>query len=367
MAEFRRAGALVAGLALLTALGACTAHKTAATSTPTAGAATSSTPTPTPSVTATATVAPRPAASSPASAAPTPAATKPAATATAPPPASPAVAAAKPSPLDHIAVIAMENHGYNQVIGSPSAPYTNSLAHTYALATNYFSVSHPSLPNYLSLVGGSTFGITDDCTSCHVAGSQSLANQLQAARISWTDYQEGMPSPCFTGPAAAAGQYAKKHNPFVYFDAVVNDPATCSHVVPASSLGADIAGGRLPAFTWITPNLCNDTHDCPVSTGDSYLAGLVPGLVQALGPHGALFLIYDEAEDGDNSGCCGGKAAGGHVTAILAGQGVRKGATSSVAYDHYSVLRTIEDNWGLGELGNASCACTPVMRDLLGP
>ncbi|MEA2589821.1 MAG: phosphatidylinositol-3-phosphatase [Actinomycetota bacterium] len=260
----------------------------------------------------------------------------------------------------------MENHSYGEVIGSSSAPYTNSLGHTYAMANNYFAIGHPSLPNYVALLGGSTFGITDDCTSCHVSNSLSLANQLQAAGISWTDYQEGMPSACFTGPDSAAGQYAKKHNPFVYFDSVVNNPAICSHVVPATQLSGDIASGHLPAFTWITPNLCNDTHDCSVTTGDNYLAGLVPGLLQALGPHGALFLIWDES-DGDNSGCCGGKAAGGHVPAILAGEGVRKGASSSVAYDHYSVLRTLEDNWGLAELGSASCTCTQPMKDLLAP
>jgi len=261
----------------------------------------------------------------------------------------------------------MENHTYGQVIGSADAPSTNSLAHTYALATNYFAVAHPSLPNYLALVGGSTFGITDDCTSCHVAGSPSLANQLATAGLTWGDYQEGMPSACFTGPDATAGRYAKKHNPFVYFDSVVSNPSLCSHVVPATALAGDIAAGRLPAFTWITPNLCNDTHDCSVKTGDTYLAGLVPGLIQALGPHGALFIVWDEGEGSGTAGCCAGSAAGGHVVAIVAGQGVKKAATSAVAYDHYSVLRTIEDNWGLPELGNASCSCTRPMTDLLAP
>lgn len=347
MADLRRATAWTGVVLLLVAMGACTRRTPRVTSTPT----------PTPTATAT---------STPTSTATAPAATTPPAPGPARPSSPPAAQATpRSAALDHVAVIVMENHGYSEVIGSSTAPYVNSLAHTYALSANYFAVSHPSLPNYLALGGGSTFGITDDCTDCHVAGAPSLVNQLDAAGISWTDYQEGMPSACFAGADSASGQYAKKHNPFIYFDAVANNRALCSHIVPATSLASDIAARRLPAFTWITPNLCNDTHDCSVQTGDSYLAGLVPGLLQALGPHGALFLVWDESQDSDTSGCCGGKAAGGHVPAVVAGEGARKGATSSVAYDHYSVLRTIEDNWGLTELGNASCSCTRPMTDLL--
>jgi hypothetical protein len=335
-------------MVLLIAMGACTHRTPRATSTPT----------PTPTVTATPTQTAFPTATA-----------SPTATPTRTTPASPSAAPGTPkkAALDHIAVIVMENHGYGEVIGSSSAPYTNSLVHTYALAANYSAVGHPSLPNYLALAGGSTFGITDDCTDCHVPTAPSLANQLDGAGISWTDYQEGMPSACFRGADNPSGQYAKKHNPFIYFDAVANNPAPCSHIVPATSLAGDIAARRLPAFTWITPNLCNDTHDCSVQTGDTYLAGLVPGLLQALGPHGALFLVWDESQDSDTSGCCGGKAAGGHVPAIVAGGGARTAATSSVAYDHYSMLRTIEDNWGLTRLGNASCSCTQPMTDLLAP
>ncbi|HYR63847.1 MAG TPA: alkaline phosphatase family protein, partial [Actinomycetota bacterium] len=293
MDRLHRAAAATAGILLVAALDACTSHRTAATrsASPTATAA-GPTPTETASPTPTASASPS----------------------TVEPTASVgSVAPVGRAALDHIAVLVMENHTYGQVIGSADAPSTNSLAHTYALATNYFAVAHPSLPNYLALVGGSTFGITDDCTSCHVAGSPSLANQLATAGLTWGDYQEGMPSACFTGPDATAGRYAKKHNPFVYFDSVVSNPSLCSHVVPATALAGDIAAGRLPAFTWITPNLCNDTHDCSVKTGDTYLAGLVPGLIQALGPHGALFIVWDEGEGSGTAGCCAGLAAGGHV------------------------------------------------------
>jgi phospholipase C len=260
-----------------------------------------------------------------------------------------------------VAVIVMENHGYDQIIGNHDAPYINALAHGYALATDYFAVDHPSLPNYLALAGGSTYGITSDCTDCRASGD-SLVNQLTAAGIAWTAYLQGVPSPCFTGPEA--GRYAKKHNPFAYFASVTGDPALCSHLVPASRLPEDVSSGRLPTFVWLTPDLCDDMHDCSVATGDAYLSRTVPDLLAALGPRGALFLVWDEA-GGDDSGCCAGRAHGGHVTAVVAGSAARKGATSSVAYDHFSVLRTIEDGFGLPRLGEASCSCTQPMTDLL--
>src|SRR6266851_3026920 len=215
MDRLHRAAAATAGILLVAALDACTSHRTAATrsASPTATAA-GPTPTETASPTPTASASPS----------------------TVEPTASVgSVAPVGRAALDHIAVLVMENHTYGQVIGSADAPYTNSLAHTYALATNYFAVAHPSLPNHLATAG-----------------------------LTWGDYQEGMPSACFTGPDATAGRYAKKHNPFVYFDSVVSNPSLCSHVVPATALAGDIAAGRLPAFTWITPNLCNDTHDCSV-------------------------------------------------------------------------------------------------------
>lgn len=286
-----------------------------------------------------------------------------------PPPAggatpSPAAVGATPSPggrLSHVVVLVMENKEYSDIIGNPSAPYINALARSWGLATRYYAVSHPSLPNYLALTGGSTFGITSDCTDCSVAGP-SLATQLAAAGIPWGAYLAAMPSACFTG--GSAGAYAKKHNPFAYYDEVARDPALCSHLVPGASLVADATVGRLPAVTWVSPDLCSDMHDCSVATGDSYLAGLVPVLLAALGSRGLLVVTWDEGTS--NAGCCG-VAAGGHVATILAGTAARPGATSSVAYDHYSVLRTIEDAFGLPELGQAACPCTAAMTDLLVP
>jgi phosphatidylinositol-3-phosphatase len=252
-----------------------------------------------------------------------------------------------------VVVIVMENEGCGDVIGNRNAPFLTKLARRYALATSFFAVSHPSLPNYLALTSGATFETTD-CTGCSVQAT-NLVDQFERAGISWKAYMEGLPQPCFTG--AAAGRYAKKHDPFVYYTDVVGNPARCSRIVPLTELLPDLEHGRLPAFAWITPNLCHDMHDCGVATGDRFLAGLVPGLVRALGPRGVLFVTWDEGETDSKGGCCA-KAAGGRVATIVAGPLARRGVEVAVPYDHYSLLRTIEDAWGLPELRNAGCPCT---------
>lgn len=259
----------------------------------------------------------------------------------------------------HIAVIVMENEGYSDVIGQRSTPYINSLAARYALATRSFAVSHPSLPNYLALTGGSTFGITDDCTDCSVPGG-GLAGQLQAKNISWRAYMEGIPRPCYMG--GSAGDYAKKHDPFVYFRQIAHNPSACAKIVGLGRLYGDERARRLPRFVWITPNLCHDMHDCNTATGDKFLRGLVPSLLSAMGPSGLLILTWDEGSS-DNP-CCR-LASGGHIATILAGGAARRGARLHTAVDHYSVLALIEDLLGLRRLGGAACACTPTLAPLL--
>lgn len=260
----------------------------------------------------------------------------------------------------HIAVIVMENEEYDSIVNSPSTPYINALARNYALAGEMFATSHPSLPNYLALTGGSTAGISSDCTDC-VVGGGGLAGQLQRAQIPWKAYMEGLPRPCFLG--AGSGGYAKKHDPFAYYTAVSGDRGQCQRIVPLSRLFADERAGTLPAFVWITPNLCHDMHNCSTATGDRFLGRLVPGLLRALGPHGLLFLTFDEGTT--DNGCCA-RASGGHVATILAGGAARPHATMTKATDQYSVLQTIEDLFGLPRLRGAACPCTPSLAPLLG-
>ncbi|HWF49123.1 MAG TPA: alkaline phosphatase family protein [Solirubrobacteraceae bacterium] len=262
-------------------------------------------------------------------------------------------------PPAHVAVILMENEEFGSIIGSPSTPYVNGLANRYALASSMYAISHPSLPNYLALTGGSTFGISSDCTDCSVAKT-NIVDQLTNAHISWKAYMEDLPHPCFTG--AGAGGYAKKHDPFVYYTDVTHQPSRCGRVVALTALAADERTRTLPTFIWITPNLCHDMHDCSPSTGDRFLASLVPPLLRALGPHGLLFLTWDEGASDD--GCCR-LASGGHVATIVAGGGAKAGARLRTPADHYSVLQAIEDLYGLPRLRGAACACTPSLRPLL--
>jgi hypothetical protein len=262
-------------------------------------------------------------------------------------------------PPAHVAVLVLENREYGQVIGNRSAPYINGLARQYALATRSYAIRHPSLPNYLALTGGSTFGIDSDCTDCSVPGS-GLAGQLDSRRISWKAYMESLPHPCFTG--SGAGEYAKRHEPFLYYRALAGHKADCDRIVPLTQLTTDERAKGLPRFIWITPNLCNDAHDCPISTADRFLRDLLPALLERLGSNGVLFLTFDEGTSDD--ACCK-LAAGGHVITIVAGPGAGRHARLNVPVDHYSLLQTIEDLFGLSRLRGASCACTPSLAPLL--
>jgi phosphatidylinositol-3-phosphatase len=255
----------------------------------------------------------------------------------------------------------MENKEFAQVVGNRSAPYTNRLARRYGLATGLYAVAHPSLPNYLALTAGSTFGIHTDCTHCRVA-HVNLIDQLSAAGISWKAYVGGMPAPCFGGTSAA--WYRMAINPFAYLSDIASNPSRCSRVVPDSALSDDLGKGRLADFSWISPNLCNDGHSCGVRRGDRYLARVVPTLLRELGPHGLLIVTWDEGHSG--RGCCGfAGAGGGHVPLILAGPDVRRHGISRDPATDYTVLRMVEASFGLPPLRRAATAPHDPLGDLL--
>jgi phosphatidylinositol-3-phosphatase len=275
-----------------------------------------------------------------------------------PPPPAPALA--EVPTFSHVFVIVMENHEYNGVIGSPAAPFVNSLAASYGLATNYYGASHPSLPNYLALTGGSTFGIASDCTTCYVGGI-NIADQLEASGRSWKAYLEDMPTPCYLG--ASAGNYAMKHNPFVYYNGIRNNAARCAaHVVPFTQFGADISSAQVPNFVWITPNMCNDTHDCGVGVGDAWLANVVSMITgsAAFRTGGVLFITWDEGSS--SAGCCG-DTWGGHVATLVISPRANRGFRSGVAENHYGLLRTIEDGFHLTHLGAAGWSSNVALRE----
>lgn len=258
-----------------------------------------------------------------------------------------ATAALPSSPGSHVVIIVMENADYGEVIGSSEAPYVNALARRYGSSTQSFAITHPSLPNYLALTSGSTQGVSSDCTDCHVSAT-NIVDQLEAAGISWAAYLEDAPKPCFRG--AAAGGYAKKHNPFIYYDDIAGSASRCRRLVGFGRLTQALRSGRLPTYTWITPNLCDDGHDCGVSAGDRFLARTVPALLHGVGPHGFIVVTWDEGAS--DQGCCG--AHGGHVATIVAGPDVRRGGRMQQPIDHYGVLATIEHALGLPPLAAAA-------------
>jgi hypothetical protein len=254
----------------------------------------------------------------------------------------------------------MENHEYSSVIGSGAAPYINSLAASYGLATNYYAASHPSLPNYLALTAGSTFGIASDCTTCFV-GATNIADQVEASGRTWKAYMEDMPSPCYTG--ASSGNYAMKHDPFMYYNDIRTDAARCAaHVVPFTQFSADMSSGNVPNFVWITPNMCNDMHDCSVATGDSWLRGVVPSITgsAAFRNGGVLFITWDEGSS--SAGCCG-DSSGGQVATLVISPRAISGYRSGAAENHYGLLRTIEDAFRLAHLNAASWTSNVPLRE----
>ena len=244
----------------------------------------------------------------------------------------------------------MENHEYSEIIGSSSAPYTNSLATQNALATRYDAVSHPSLPNYLSLTAASTFGITSDCENCFL-NQTNLADQIEASGRTWRAYMESMPSPC---SLTDSGEYGMWHNPWLYYNDIRTNATRCNAgVVPYTHFSSDLTSSNVPNFMWVTPNLCNDMHDCSVSTGDTWLKNNVPAILNSAAfttQNSLLMITWDE----DNG------SSGNHVATLVIAKSVPPGFRSGVKYTHYSLLTTVESAWGLSPLTGNDGGASPM-------
>jgi hypothetical protein len=255
--------------------------------------------------------------------------------------------------FDRIAILIFENKEFGTVIGNPDMPNFNRLANDYTLLTQFYAITHPSLPNYLAMIGGDTFGIESDCNQCFVS-APSLPDLIETSGRTWKAYEEDMPEPCFLGDKQ---NYVQKHNPFVYFDTIRMATGRClQSVVPFTSLQIDIDTGTLPHFLFITPNLCNDAHDCPVSVTDQWLANTLTQLVPALdkqGPNYLIVLTWDEGQ-GTHS-CCGlPPNAGGRIAVVFISPLVKNNFQDATPYTHYSLLKTISKAWGLPDLGHAA-------------
>ncbi|TAM57440.1 MAG: phosphoesterase [Rhodanobacter sp.] len=328
-------------------------------------------------------------------------------------PVPPAVAA----PVRHVFVIVLENEPYQVTFGAQSlAPYlAHELPRQGALLPNYHAIGHYSLDNYIAMISGQAPNpaTQDDCKvfsefSRHAPGLdangqargegcvypadvRTLADQLESAGLGWKGYMEDMGAdpareaatcghvaigaPDVTNHASAKDQYADKHDPFVYFHSIIDDPARCArHVVNLDRLARDLQrADSTPNFAFITPNLCHDGHDAPCANGepgglvsaDAFLRRWVPRILAspAFRQDGLLVITFDEGTDAQ--ACCGEQPlpggpppglqgpGGGRVGAVLLSPYIVPGTVSRTPYNHYSLLRTVEDFFGLPHLGYA--------------
>jgi acid phosphatase len=236
----------------------------------------------------------------------------------------------------------MENHGNSQILGNRAAPFLNGLIQSQLRLTNSFAVTHPSEPNYLALFSGSTMGLTSDACPVDLSGP-NLASELSAHGLSFAGYSEGLPAIGYTG--CTAGEYARKHNPWVDF---ANVPAAENR--PFSSFPTNY--NLLPTVSFVVPNLLHDMHDGTIAEGDAWLHIHLQAFATWAITHNSLLIItWDEAEAG----------ATNQIPTIIAGARLMPGTDDSHT-THYNVLRTIEAAYGLAALGSSATAA-PLTAD----
>jgi len=224
-------------------------------------------------------------------------------------PESPVPPPPPPSPLpqfEHVVLVLEENSDYSSVIGSSAMPYLNSLANQYGQATQYYADTHPSIGNYFMLTTGQIISNDDGYTG--TVSADNVVRRLVAAGKSWKAYAEDLPSAGFLD-LGEAGEYASKHNPFVYLSDVRDDPTQAQNVVPFSQLAIDLANGALPNYSFVVPNLCHDAHDCALSAADDWLRTNIGPLLSdpTFRQDGLLIIVFDESGHDDTHG--GGRVA----------------------------------------------------------
>jgi phosphatidylinositol-3-phosphatase len=279
-----------------------------------------------------------------------------------PSPASPSQAYPSPTAANvlpafkHIYVIILENQEYGSIVGASAAPYLNSLMARYGLTTNFYAETHPSEPNYIALTSGGLQGTNSDGT--YNLAVPNLFDQIEASGRSWHTYAQGYPGGCFKpyiSPAVvdgtgAAGDYVRKHNPAISYTAISGDPIRCANITRLS--GFDPAAAD---FEMIIPNEINDMHSSSVAAGDSFLKAFVPQIVDSAAFAGSVvFITWDEGDTNLHGG--------GHIATLALSPRMPPGTRFTGPCTHYSILRTIEEAWGLpllGEAGNASTIALP--------
>ena len=302
---------------------------------------------------------------------------------------------------DHIFVIVEENKGYSQIMGNPNAPNINQLAKTYGLASNFYGMVHPSEANYIAMLGGSTFGIHDDdayycragdrdrfCSHAkkrdyanHTIASKSLLEQLDQKGLTWKGYFESIPAPgskAVVAPSAIRALYAVKHNGFMSFKSVQDDPAIASKIVPLEQLTADLQSGTAPNYSHIIFNQCHEMHglaECSalqklIQTGDALVGQTVNQIIHSplwsSKGNNAIIITWDEDNNPEKKtetqGCCGydvkspANFGGGHIATVVITNHGPRGVVDQTPYNHNSLLRTTEAAFGIYEYLNGAGA-----------
>jgi phospholipase C len=249
--------------------------------------------------------------------------------------------AAAQTPVSHVVLIVDENKTYNKVVNNSCCPFIQSMIASGVLATDDHAVMSGSVHDY--------YALTDGETTNENGKAENVFHQLQTSAISWRAYEETMPYACYSGTSYGTDPnlYVKGHDPAMSYRNIKSDPAACANVVPLeTSLPSDLQSGSLPAFSFVTPNECDDMHSCSAAQGDSWLSTWVPQIANAIGPDGVILLTWDEGDKTTQ-----------HIPLVEYGPGVTAsglgGTTYDARLDHYGVLAALEDNWALPRIHNA--------------
>jgi len=254
----------------------------------------------------------------------------------------------------HVLWIWMENHSYSQIIGSRYAPYINGLAGKCGLATNYHNITHPSLPNYIAATSGLS-ALKQFKTDCEPSATCSTnAPSIFGQVSSWKAYEESMPTNC---DKTSAQKYAVKHNPPPYYSTL---KGCSSYDVPYTQLAGDLAGGTLPAFSFVTPNMTDDMHNGTIAQGDQWLAANVPSILasSAYTSNSLVVVItWDEGAGGSTNQCATNTTdVGCHVATLVISPSTSPGTRSGNLFNHWSLLGTTETLLKVPMLANAASA-----------
>jgi hypothetical protein len=261
--------------------------------------------------------------------------------------------------FDHVVIVVLENQGTREALADANIA---SLVKSGAWFSNYYGLAHPSLPNYLAIVAGSTFGIERDHLPAPLQ-SRTIVDRLEEKGLTWKSYAEDYPGKCFLGSVAGEGRltpqakptglYAKKHVPLLGFESIQKNPARCARVVNAREFMRDARVGHLPNYSFYSPNVFNDGHDTSLGTASAWLKGFIQSLRGTLGMHQRTLLVVTWDEGGEED------SRHNQVLTIFLGDVVNPGRYDA-KLTHYSLLRTIEDNFGLEPLTKGDRTAAPM-------